>query len=51
MEATIRGSTVYNEYLRMKGRPLYGLYFLQLIGLAGAGGLLFWLARTRDPSE
>ncbi|MBT8400289.1 MAG: hypothetical protein KJO98_07420 [Rhodothermia bacterium] len=51
LESAFSGSTVYRKFVRMKGRPLYSLYFLQLVGIAGTGFVLYRLARTKDSEE
>ncbi|NNE46637.1 MAG: hypothetical protein HKN37_08250 [Rhodothermales bacterium] len=37
-----------DRFVYVKGSRFYSLYFLQLIGIAGTGRMLFWLARTKD---
>ncbi len=49
LESTIGASSVHNRFAYIKGRPLYSLYFLQLIGIAGVGRILFWHFRTKEP--
>ncbi len=46
VESTLRGTTAYNELARVKGRPMFFLYVIQLAGIAGTGLVGFRLARS-----
>jgi hypothetical protein len=46
VESTLRGSVAYNELSRVKGRPMFILYVVQLAGIAGTGLVAFRLARS-----
>lgn len=48
LESTLSGSGVTNRFVYLKGRRLYGLYVLQLAGIAALGTALFWQARDRE---
>ena len=51
LKSTLRGTTVYNEYARVKGRPFVSLYLLQLAGIAGTGALVYRLVRAKNDPE
>lgn len=51
LESTLSGSTINNRFVRMKGRPVWSLYFLQLVGIAGTGYVLFRLVRSEGRDE
>ena len=48
VESTLRGTTAYNELARVKGRPMFGLYVIQLVGIGGIGLVAFLIARTDE---
>lgn len=46
--STLITDTIETRYAHLKGRPVWGLYFIQLasIGIVGTG--IFWMARDKD---
>jgi hypothetical protein len=48
LESTLSGAGVTNKFVYLKGRPLYGIYVLQLAGIAALGTVLVWSARDRE---
>jgi hypothetical protein len=42
LKSTLSGP---DRFVYVKGRRVYSLYVLQLVGIAGTGCVLFWLAR------
>ena len=52
LESTLGGSGVVNRFAYIKGRPMYGLYVLQLVGIAALGAVLFrWAGAHGETDE
>lgn len=43
------GESIDSRFRRLKGRPVYGLYVLQLVLVGSVGATVYWF--VRDPEE
>lgn len=46
--STLNTDTIDTQYVRLKGRPVWGMYASQLIVIGAIGSTVFWLARDRE---
>ena len=49
--STLIGETIDSQFIRLKGRPVYGLYLLQLLTIGATGAFVYRFVRDRDDSE
>lgn len=47
-QSTLIEDSINTAYARLKGRPVWGLYLIQLASIGLVGGGIFWMARDKE---
>ena len=46
--STLMGESIESRFIRLKGRPVWSLYLLQLMAIGASGALVYWLVRDES---
>ena len=49
--STLLDDSLDSRYIQLKGRPVYAIYVLQLVGIGAIGTLAYWAVREQSKSE